>query len=73
MSAERMTCPQCGAGLHQTRRGATLAKRGPSFVCPMAQREVTRDERGHRVWAAGARHSRLRVWNAAELAGEDEP
>jgi hypothetical protein len=27
------TCETCGAAMRQTRRGATLAKRGPSYVC----------------------------------------
>lgn len=56
-------CPLCGAAMRQTRRGATLAKRGPAFVCPADE-----DER-----AAGTTngvHPSLRSWQAHELTTE---
>lgn len=40
-------CPDCHTPMRQTRRGATLAKRGPAWVCPQAEAERVTDERGH--------------------------
>ncbi len=55
------TCPDCGAALRQTRKGATLAKRGPAYVCPMAE-----SGRGKRT--ADDKHTYVRVWTIDELA-----
>jgi len=60
-------CPICGAELRQTRRGATLRKRGPAYVCPVAEAEVRRDERGHLHRVEGARHQMTQVWEQDEL------
>lgn len=59
-----MKCPVCGVEMRQTRRGATLVRRGPAYVCPQAEAEVERDERGHLRRIAGAIHDRTRVYEA---------
>lgn len=64
---EPPTCPVCNTPLRQTRRGATLAKRGPAYVCPANEAELVRDERGHLHMIEGARHDGLRTWALAEL------
>jgi hypothetical protein len=61
-----MTCPECGAQMRQTRRGATLRKRGPVFVCPRAEAEWTRDERGHFIRVPGGIHASIRSWQLEE-------
>jgi hypothetical protein len=60
-------CPVCGARMRQTRRGATLARRGPAYVCPVDESEICRDTLGHPGRCAGARHAWLRVWYPEEL------
>jgi hypothetical protein len=63
----RISCPDCGGPMRQTRRGATLKKRGPAYVCPAAEGEVYADERGHLKRIADARHAYTRSWQAWEL------
>lgn len=63
-----VTCPDCGAPMRQTRRGSTLRKRGPAWVCPQAEAERSRDEGGRIVVAPNARHPYLRSWQEWELA-----
>ena len=61
-------CPVCGAAMLQTRRGATLAKRGRAFVCPVDKAEKVVDERGHIVRKKDAIHGRgVRSWEASEV------
>lgn len=64
---ELPTCPVCGTAMRQTRRGATLAKRGPAYVCPTNEGELVRDERGHLHMIEGAQHDGLRTWTLDEL------
>jgi len=61
-----MKCPVCGAEMRQIRRGATLERRGPAYVCPQAEKEVFRDERGHLRRVAGAAHDRTSVYENGE-------
>lgn len=66
----RPACPECGAAMRQTRRGATLAKRGPSYLCPINESELVPDERyqdGRRRRVDGSQHAYLRVWQEWEL------
>ena len=65
--SEPPTCPVCNTPLRQTHRGATLAKRGPAYVCPANEGELVRDEHGHLHMIEGARHAGLRTWTLAEL------
>lgn len=60
-------CPICGAEMRQTRRGASLAKRGPAYICPINEAETYRDERNHIKRKPGAKHLLLRVWMPDEL------
>jgi hypothetical protein len=62
-----MTCPECGTKMRQTRRGSTLKKRGGAWVCPQAEAEVVRDERGHLRRKSEARHAYVRAWQEHEL------
>jgi hypothetical protein len=64
---ERPRCPECGAEMRQTRRGATLNKRGRSFVCPEAEAEVTREASGCLKRSAEGRHAYTRAWEEWEL------
>jgi hypothetical protein len=66
-ATERPTCPDCGHEMRQTRRGATLARRGPAYICPVAESEVYADGRGHLHRIDGAQHDRTRSWSPAEL------
>jgi hypothetical protein len=52
--------------MRQIRRGATLERRGPAYVCPQAEKEVFRDERGHLRRVAGAAHDRTSVYENGE-------
>jgi len=65
--AIRFLCPVCGALMFQSRTGATLAKNGPIYVCPVAVAEVTKDSRGHLKRKRGAKHSTTRSWTPDEL------
>lgn len=61
-------CPACGCAMRQTRRGATLRKRGPAYVCPIDEGEVGRDDSGRRYRRAGAAHGPgVRVWELGEI------
>ena len=61
-------CPVCGAEMRQTRRGATLKKRGPSYVCPVNEAEIVVNEYGHRMLRSDAIHVQgLRTWSMDEL------
>jgi hypothetical protein len=62
-----VTCPECGQPMRQTRRGGTLKKRGSAWVCPRAEAEVVRDERGHLRRKPEARHAYVRSWQEWEL------
>ena len=59
-------CPVCGSPMRQTRRGATLARRGPSWVCPVAERECVADARGHLKMIPGALHTDVRAYRGEE-------
>ncbi len=61
------TCPDCGAVMRQTRRGATLAKRGPGYVCPVADQEQTKDADGRLRRKVDAKHTYIRVWSENEV------
>lgn len=67
MTSTLPPCPICGATMRQTRRGATLRKRGPAYVCPVDEAEVQADARGHLARLAGAQHAYTRVYEAHEL------
>ena len=60
-------CPYCGEEMRQTRRGATLKRRGPSYVCPRNENEIIIDERGHRKLSPDSCHGGLRSWSENEL------
>ena len=59
-------CPDCGAPMRQTRRGATLAKRGPAYVCPRA--EAARGKR-----TSDDPHAYVRSWTPDELSARPLP
>jgi len=59
-------CPVCKTEMRQTRRGATLAKRGPCYVCPADEAEVHKDERGH-LYRVGVHLAGVRAWEPHEL------
>lgn len=65
-----MNCPECGSEMQSIGRGATLRKRGQRWLCPVAEREVVSDERGHLSRIAGAKHTTTRVWTEDELITE---
>lgn len=61
-------CPICGAPMRQTRRGATLRKRGPAYICPADEAETVADTGGRLSRVPGARHAQSRrVYEAYEL------
>ncbi len=61
-------CPVCRTEMRQMRRGATLVKRGPSYVCPNNEAEIVIDDLGRRSLKPGALHPRgLRSWSPDEL------
>lgn len=60
-------CPECSAVMRPYRRGASRQKHGPAYMCPAAEKEVTRDERGHLVRAPDAKHATTRVWTQLDL------
>ena len=61
-------CPVCGMVMYQTRRGATLAKRGPAYLCPKDEAETWTDETGRRHRLSESQHKPARrVWELAEL------
>jgi len=63
-----MKCPECGAEMKQIRRGATLKKRGPAYLCPVGEAEVVKDDRGHLVTVPDAKHKfSRRVWGEGEV------
>lgn len=67
-------CPVCGLEMRQTRRGATLKKRGPSYVCPLDEAETWKDERGHlhRFAPENRVHGpSVRSWSEADLRLEE--
>lgn len=61
-------CPVCGLPMRQTRRGATLRKRGPSYICPKDEAETWKDEKGHLHRIPESSHKQaLRIYEASEL------
>ena len=66
-------CPECGAEMRQTRRGATYAKRGPAYVCPVAEGEVKRDSEGNLYRDEGAKHQFTRVYEEWDLSESADP
>jgi hydrogenase maturation factor len=61
-------CPVCGATMRQTRRGATLQKRGPAYVCPVDEAETVPDAEGRLSRVPDAKHAQSRrVYEAHEL------
>lgn len=64
-------CPVCGAEMLQTRRGATLKKRGPSYVCPVNVDDILVDEDGRRTLRPGALHTGIRQYTEEELLNPD--
>lgn len=48
-------------------RGATRRKHGALWVCPVAESEITKDERGHLHRQPDAKHQYVRVWTDDEL------
>ena len=64
-------CPVCGQIMYQTRRGATLRKRGPAWLCPKDEAETWTDETGQRHRLSESQHKpALRVWEDHELSCE---
>ena len=62
--------PVCGQIMGQIRRGATLKKRGPAYLCPKDEAETWTDETGRRHRFPESQHNPpCRVWTAEELAG----
>jgi hypothetical protein len=53
--------------MRQTRHGAALEERGPAYVCPVAESEVYRDERGRLRRFGWAKHTATRSWEPHEL------
>ena len=70
-----MNCPVCGARMRQIRHGPVLRKKGPGYVCPVAEAEFfTRyDARGHLQRRRGALHPWLRVWSEEEVRAVMRP
>jgi hypothetical protein len=65
---ENVLCPVCGLPMRQTRRGATLKKRGPSYICPKDEAETWKDDNGHLHRIPESIHKQaLRVWSLDEL------
>ena len=62
-----MKCPICQSEMRQIRRGATLARRGPCYVCPIDEAEQTTDTEGNIKRAPDALHPWLRAWEEWEL------
>lgn len=60
-------CPVCGSRMRQIRRGATLARRGPAYICPVSEAEVERDANGHLYIRDDAQHDGRLVWHLDEL------
>jgi len=54
-------CPDCGAAMRQIRRGATLAKRGPAYVCTVSEAERKQDASGRLYREPGAKHAYVQV------------
>ena len=62
-------CPVCGAYMKQLRRGATLARRGPIYLCPVDDSETTIDECGNLRRSPDATHvPARRTWTIEELS-----
>jgi hypothetical protein len=59
--------------MRQVRRGATLKKRGPAWICPVDEGELHTDEAGHIKRRPGALHPWLRTWEEWELAANKPP
>jgi hypothetical protein len=60
-------CPDCSALMRQANRGLTFKKRGPAYVCPVAERNTVRDRAGNVFRLPGDRHTSLRLWHPDEL------
>lgn len=71
MKYPRYPCPTCGTPMRVYARGATLRKHGPRWVCPAAEAEEYRDERGHIKRRADARHERIRWYDEYQLRPAD--
>lgn len=62
-------CPVCNTPMRQIRRGATLKKHGPAYICPNDEAETTTDEHGHLHRSPDAIHPRgRRVWTYDDWA-----
>lgn len=57
-------CPECGRPMRQIRRGATLAKRGPAFVCAWNEYWSNRG-------AGDEKHEYIRAWSPDELLANE--
>jgi hypothetical protein len=64
-------CPECGAFMRQANRGLTFKRRGPAYVCPVAERNTVRDRAGNVFRLPGDRHTDLRLWHPDELRDSD--
>ena len=67
-----MLCPICRTSMIQTRRAATLTKRGPAYYCPAGDAEIDRVEvapgRFHLIARPDRQHENpSRVWAGWEL------
>jgi hypothetical protein len=60
-------CPECGSLMRQANRGLTFKKRGPAYVCPVAEANTLRDSSGQIFRMSGDRHTRVQPWRAEEL------
>lgn len=60
-------CPVCQEPLRQIRRGATLVKRGPCYVCPVAESEIYQDGAGRLHRFGWAKHTSTRTYEEHEL------
>jgi hypothetical protein len=66
-----MICPTCGSEMTQTRRGATLRRRGPAYVCPQSRADFPKDAEGRFYRREGAVHPYVRVWSLEELEAQE--
>jgi hypothetical protein len=72
------SCPVCGAALRVWRkargshggRSHSHTARATSYVCPVAEAEVTEDARGHLHRQPAARHARTQTWTVEELEAQ---
>jgi len=61
-------CPICDQPMRQLRKGATLNRRGPAYICPLDEAETWADENGHlHRFENATHHPPKRVWSEDEL------